>query len=300
MVLVLDDFHRLAAGSARETVTWFVDHLPSNVQLVVSTRTDPALPLGTLRARGQLAELRVDALRFTTAEADEFLNGRLALDLSAADVESLVGRTEGWPAGIYLAALSLAGSPDKSGLVRAFDGTSAHVVDFLAGEVLAAHEPELQTFMLRTAVLERLCAPLCDAVLDRRGSAAALDSLARTNLFLLPLDDRRHWFRFHHLFAQILRVELERREPELAPSLHRRAFEWHSEFGTTDEAIHHAVAAARLPGGRPADRGDVGVLRERRPDGVRAGLAVALPTRDRRRRAAAAARQGLGVGAARA
>ena len=247
VVLVLDDFHRLAAGSARETVTWFVDHLPSNAQLVVSTRTDPALPLGTLRARGQLAELRADALRFTTAEADEFLNGRLGLDLSAADVESLVGRTEGWPAGIYLAALSLAGSPDKSGLVRAFDGTSAHVVDFLAGEVLAAHEPELQTFMLRTAVLERLCAPLCDAVLDRRGSAAALDSLARTNLFLLPLDDRRHWFRFHHLFAQILRVELERREPELAPSLHRRAFEWHSEFGTTDEAIHHAVAARAFP-----------------------------------------------------
>ena len=243
VVLVLDDFHRLSAGSTYEGFGWFVDHLPSAVQLVVSTRTDPALPLGTLRARGQLLELRADELRFTAAEAEEFLNDRLELDLTRADVELLVSRVEGWPAGIYLAALSLAGTADRPGLVRAFDGTSVHVVDFLASEVLAAHEPELQTFMLRTSVLERLCAPLCDAVLEQSESADALHLLARSNLFLLPLDDRRQWLRFHHLFAQILRVELERREPELVPSLHRRAFEWHSEFGTTDEAIHHAVAA---------------------------------------------------------
>jgi LuxR family maltose regulon positive regulatory protein len=243
VALVLDDFHRLPSGPTHESVAWFVDHLPSTVQLVLATRTDPALPLGTLRARGQLLELRADELRFTAGEADEFLNGRLGLELAPADVALLVARTEGWPAGIYLAALSLAGSADKHGLVRAFDGTSAHVVDFLAGEVLAAHAPDLQRFMLRTAVLERLCAPLCDALLEEAGSAQALESLARTNLFLLPLDDRRRWFRFHHLFAQILRVELERREPQLVPALHRRAFEWHRECGTTDEAIHHAVAA---------------------------------------------------------
>jgi LuxR family maltose regulon positive regulatory protein len=247
VALVLDDFHRLSSGSTRETIAWFVNHLPANVQLVLSTRTDPALPLGTLRVRGQLLELRADELRFTTHEAGEFLNERLELDLTGADIDLLVARTEGWPAGIYLAALSLAGTEDKHGLVAAFDGTSAHVVDFLAGEVLAAHEPELQRFMLRTSVLERLCAPLCDAVLDDAGSAQALDELARTNLFLLPLDDRRRWFRFHHLFAQILRVELEKREPQLIPTLHRRAFQWHGEFGTTDEAIHHAVAAKAFP-----------------------------------------------------
>ena len=243
VVLVLDDFHRLSGTTARESVAWFVDHLPASVQLVLATRTDPALRLGTLRARGQLLELRADELRFTAAEAGEFLDDRLGLGLATEDVELLVARTEGWPAGIYLAALSLAGTDDKHGLVLAFDGTSAHVVDFLAGEVLAAHEPELQTFMLRTSVLERLCAPLCDAVLDTPGSAHALDKLARTNLFLIPLDDQRRWFRFHHLFAQLLRVELARREPDLVPTLHRRAFEWHRESGTTDEAIHHAVAA---------------------------------------------------------
>jgi LuxR family maltose regulon positive regulatory protein len=242
VVLVLDDFHRLSSPSTRQSVGWFVEHLPASVQLVISTRTDPPLPLGALRAHGQLLELRADELRFTPPEASEFLNGRLGLELAESDVELLVARTEGWPAGIYL-ALSLAGSADRHGLVKAFDGTSAHVVDFLASEVLAAHEPELQTFMLRTSVLERLCAELCDAVLERDGSAAALRSLARTNLFLLPLDDRRRWFRFHHLFAQILRVELERREPGLVGDLHRRAFEWHSRSGTTDEAIHHAVAA---------------------------------------------------------
>src|SRR6185369_10984378 len=139
-----------------------------------------------------------------------------------ADVELLVARTEGWPAGIYLAALSLAGAPDRHALVAAFDGTSAHVVDFLAGEVLAAHAPELQTFMLRTSVLERLSAPLCDAVLEDDASADALELLARTNLLL---------------------VALERREPDLVPGLHRRAFAWHSAHGTTEEAIHHAVAA---------------------------------------------------------
>ncbi|HEY6889903.1 MAG TPA: LuxR C-terminal-related transcriptional regulator [Solirubrobacter sp.] len=241
VAVVLDDFHRLSSASTRESVAWFVGRLPANVQLVLSTRSDPALPLATLRVRGELLELRADELRFTTDEAGEFLNQRLGLQLEAEDVALLVARTEGWPAGIYLAALSLAGAEDKHGLVAAFDGTSARVVDFLAGEVLAAHPPELQRFMLHTSVLERLSAPLCDAVTGTTGAGRALDSLARTNLFLLALDDRHRWFRFHHLFAQILRVELSKREPELVPELHRRAFEWHREFGTTDEAIHHAV-----------------------------------------------------------
>ena len=245
VALVLDDFHRISDVTA---VAWFAAHLPPGVQLVIATRTDPELPVGTLRAHGQLAELRADELRFTGAEAAEFLNGRLSLGLAPADVDLLVARTEGWPAGIYLAALLLASAGDRHALVAAFDGTSAHVVDFLATEVLAAHPPELQAFMLRTAVLERLCAPLCDAVLDAEGSAAALDSLARTNLFLLPLDHHRRWYRFHHLFAQLLRAELGRREPELVPELHRRASAWHRGSGTTEEAIHHAVAAGEFAG----------------------------------------------------
>jgi LuxR family maltose regulon positive regulatory protein len=240
---VLDDFHRLGSASARESVGWFVEHLPPTVQLVLSTRADPALALGALRAHGELVELRADDLRFTLDEAGEFLNARLGLELAADDVELLVARTEGWPAGIYLAALSLTGKDDKPAHVRAFDGTSAHVVDFLSTEVLDGFDPELQAFMLRTSVLERLCAPLCDAVTGESVSAAALESLARTNLFLLPLDDRREWFRFHHLFAQLLRVELERREGELVPELHARAYAWHREYGTADEAIEHAVAA---------------------------------------------------------
>lgn len=241
--LVLDDFHRLSDGPARASVAWFVDRLPPTVQLVVSTRTDPALPLARLRAHGALAELGVDDLRFTLDEAVEFLDTRLGLGLGVDDVRLLVARTEGWPAGLYLAALSLAGRRNKAALVRAFDGTGADVVDFLSGEVLAGYDEELQTFMVRTAVLERLCAELCDAVLERNGSAAALASLARSNLFLIPLDARRRWFRFHHLFARILRVELDRREPAAAAALHRRACAWHRAAGTTDEAIHHALAA---------------------------------------------------------
>ena len=243
VVLVLDDFHRLAGGSARESVAWFVEHVPATVQVVLATRADPPLPLGALRAHGQLLELRADDLRFTAEEAGEFLNDGLGLGLAAADVELLVARTEGWPAGVYLAALSLSGTPDKTALVRAFDGTSAHVVDFLSSEVLASYDADMQAFMLHTSVLERLCADLCDAVLGDASAAATLDSLARSNLFLLPLDDRRRWFRFHHLFAQLLRVELERREPAVVRDLHRRAYEWHNEFGTTDEALHHALAA---------------------------------------------------------
>jgi LuxR family maltose regulon positive regulatory protein len=241
-VLVLDDVHRLSSPSTRESLAWFVQHRPASLQLVLSSRMDPALPLGTLRAQRQLLELRADELRFTDAEAAEFLNERLGLDLDPADVALLVARTEGWPAGLYLAALSLAGTTDKRALVRAFDGTSAHVLDFLAGEVLAGYEPALQRFMLRTSVLERLRAELCDAVLDGDDSAAALAAVARSNLFLVPLDGRERWFRFHHLFAQILRVELERREPVLVPQLHQRAYWWHRASGTTEEAIHHAVA----------------------------------------------------------
>ena len=241
--LILDDFHRLANGPARESLDWFIQRLPSSFQLVLASRMDPAFALGTLRARGELLELRADELRFTHEEAAEFLNERLELELDPGDLELLVTRTEGWPAGLYLAALSLEGKADKHSLVVAFDGTSAHVVDFLADDVLSGYDDELQAFMLRTSVLERFCPGLCDEVLGYSDAGAALDALARSNLFLIPLDGHRQWFRFHHLFAQILRVELERREPELVPELHRRAYDWHRASGTTEEAIYHALAA---------------------------------------------------------
>ena len=182
-------------------------------------------------------------LRFTCEEADAFLNGRLRLGLTPDDVEALMEKAEGWPAGLYLAALSLQHAADRHALVRRFGGSNRHVVDFLVTEVLEAHDPPAQTLMLRTSVLERLSGPLCDAVLEQEGSAAMLDALSRSNLFLVPLDDEGGWYRFHHLFAQLLRVELERREPGLAPALHRRAYCWHRDHGTTDEAIRHAIAA---------------------------------------------------------
>ena len=173
--------------------------------------------MGALRAHGELLELRAGDLRFTCEEADAFLNGRLGLGLTPEDVEALVEKTEGWPAGLYLAALSLQHAADRHALVRRFGGSNRHVVDFLVTEVLEAHDPPAQALMLRTSVLERLSGPLCDAVLEQEGSAAMLDALSRSNLFLVPLDDEGGWYRFHHLFAQLLRVELERREPGAGP-----------------------------------------------------------------------------------
>ena len=243
ITLILDDFHRLSSVPARASVRWFIDHAPPGFQLVLASRTEPILPVGTLRAHGELLELRAGDLRFTCEEADAFLNGRLGLGLTPEDVEALVGKTEGWPAGLYLAALSLQHAADRHAFVRRFGGSNRHVVDFLETEVLQAHDPAAQALMLRTSVLERLSGPLCDAVLEQEGSAAMLDALSRSNLFLVPLDDESGWYRFHHLFAQLLRVELERREPGLAPALHRRAYGWHRDHGTTGEAIQHAIAA---------------------------------------------------------
>ena len=243
ITLILDDFHRLSSGAARQSIAWFLEHAPPGFQLVLASRTEPILPVATLRAHGELLELRAGDLRFTCEEADAFLNGRLGLGLTPEDVEALVGKTEGWPAGLYLAALSLQHAADRHALVRRFGGSNRHVVDFLVTEVLEAHDPPAQALMLRTSVLERLSGPLCDAVLEQEGSAAMLDALSRSNLFLVPLDDEGGWYRFHHLFAQLLRVELERREPGLAPALHRRAYCWHRDHGTAGEAIQHAIAA---------------------------------------------------------
>ena len=241
--LILDDFHHLTGAAAREHVAWFVDHAPAAFQLVLSTRSEPALRLAALRTHGELLELRADDLRFTAGEAEAFLNGCLGLGLAAGDTDELIERTEGWPAGLYLAALSLTGTADRHAFVRRFGVSSRSVADFLVTEVLEAHDPAMQALMLRSSVLGRLCGPLCDAVLEQHDSGAMLDTLSRTNLFLLPLDDERGWYRFHRLFAQLLRVELEQRQPGIAQALHQRAHAWHRDHGTTDEAIQHAIRA---------------------------------------------------------
>ena len=295
ITLILDDFHRLSGVPARASVVWFIDHAPPGLQLVLASRTEPVLPVAALRAHGDLLELRADDLRFTSEEADAFLNGRLGLDLTPEDVEALVGKTEGWPAGLYLAALSLQHTADRSAFVRRFGGSNRHVLDFLVTEVLEAHDPPAQALMLRTSVLERLSGPLCDAVMEQEGSAAMLGALSRTNLFLVPLDDEGGWYRFHHLFAQLLRVELEQREPGSAPALHRRAYAWHRDHGTTDEAIQHAIAAgAHAEAGELIQTSWISHANTCRYDTVLAWL-QRVPRGDTERRRTAA--PGSGVGA---
>ena len=243
VVLILDDFHRLS-GAALDSMAWFIEQAPSGLRLVLSTRIEPTLPLALLRARGELIELRLGDLRFTPGETDEFLNGRLGLGLERQDVEALVDRTEGWPAGLYLAALSLSRDADRHDFVTRFGASpNRHVNDFLEAEVLQAHDPPTQALMLRSSILGRLCGPLCDAVLEQQDSAVMLDELARTNLFLVPLGDQGGWYRFHPLFAQLLRMELGRRAPGVVPALHRRAYSWHRDHGTAEEAIYHAIEA---------------------------------------------------------
>ena len=243
VALVLDDFHRLSNGPACDTVAWFVENVPRSFQLVIATRAEPALHVPVLRARGDLLELRADDLRFSLQEAEAFLNGRLGLGLAADDVATLVAKTDGWPAGLYLAALSLGRVPDKHAYVAGFGASSRHVVDLLVTEVLETEDPAKQALMRRCAVLERISGPLCAAVTGEKDSTEMLATLAVTNLFLTPLDDEGGWYRFHTLFRELLRVELERREPSLAPTLHRRAYAWHLEQGNLEEAVDHALEA---------------------------------------------------------
>ena len=241
--LVLDDFHLLSSGPARESVAWFIEHAPTTFRPVLATRSEPALPLAALRAHAALLELRAGDLAFTRGEADSLLNDRLDLGLTLRSIDGLVERTEGWAAGLYLAGLSLHAADDRDAFATRFGAESRNVVDFLLDEVLAAHDPGTQELMLRSSILDRLSGPLCDAVLEQEGTGRVLERLSRVNLFLLPLDEQGQWYRFHHLFARLLRVELEHREPGLALELHRRASAWYRANGSVDAAIEHALAA---------------------------------------------------------
>jgi LuxR family maltose regulon positive regulatory protein len=247
LVLVLDDYHLVTNAVCRASLGFFVDHLPANVHLMVATRVDPPLALARLRASGELVELRIAELGFTSAEADLLLGEAMGLELTADQTERLRERTEGWAAGLYLAGLSLRGQPDPGPFIASFEAGHRHVVDYLGTEVLARQPEPLRSFMVRTSVLQRLSGPLCDAVLETKGSAELLAELEQANLFLIALDNHRHWYRYHHLFAQLLHLELAGRDPDLVPLLHRRAATWHQDNGDVEAAVHHASAAGDYP-----------------------------------------------------
>jgi LuxR family maltose regulon positive regulatory protein len=243
LVLVLDDYHMIGNEEIHEGLALLVERLPPRLHLAMATRSDPPLPLARMRVRGELLEVRSDALRFSDEEATVLLNDVLGLGLSGGDVTRLQRRTEGWAAALYLAALSLRGHPDAAGFIGAFAGDNHHIVDYLGGEVLAGQPADRREFLLRTSILERLCGPLCDAVTERSGSSAALEEIERANLFLVPLDSTRTWYRYHHLFGELLKHELKRSEPELVVVLHGRACAWFRAAGAIPEAVQHAISA---------------------------------------------------------
>jgi LuxR family maltose regulon positive regulatory protein len=246
VVLILDDYHLVLRRAVHEQLGFFISRMPANLHLVLATRSDPMLPLARLRASGGLAEVRTDDLRFGPIEADHLLNDVLGLGLAPTDIHLLHRRTEGWAAGLYLAALSLAGRADTATFIRTFAGDNRHIVDYLMAEVLEGQPEPLRSFLLRTSVLGRLNGALCDAVLQTSGSASVLQKIERENLFVVPLDTSRHWYRYHQLFGELLRTELRRTEPDLVADLHRRAAAWFESEGLIDEAVRHLLAAGDI------------------------------------------------------
>ncbi len=244
-LLVLDDYHVISAPQVHESLSFLVEHRPAGICVVLASRSDPPLSLARLRARGQLTEIRVAELRFTPAEAGKLLQHAVSA-LPDASVAALAARTEGWAAGLALAALSLRGQDDAAGFVAAFTGSHRYVLDYLAEEVLERQGEQLRTFLLETSVLDRLSGPLCDAVTGREGSQALLEAAERAGLFLVPLDEVRGWWRYHHLFADLLRALLQQEQPGRLAQLHRNAAAWCEEHGLADDAIGHAAAAGEM------------------------------------------------------
>lgn len=245
-VLVLDDYHVISAQPIHDTLIFLLEHVPA-LRWVITTRTDPPLPLGRLRARGQLLELRAADLRFTQAETAQFFNEVMQIALPPAAVQKLAAHTEGWVTGLQLAALAMQSSPDRAAFIRDFSGSHRYVADYLADEVLQHLPAATQRFLLYTSITERMCAELCDALLelDAAGEVSSqpmLEALERANLFLIPLDGERRWYRYHHLFADLLRQRLPRRHLPLAGELHRRAAAWFAQNGLVEDAIRHMIA----------------------------------------------------------
>ncbi len=242
-ILVLDDYHVIDSKPVDNVLTFLLEHLPPQMHLVIASREDPHLPLARLRARGQLTELRAADLRFTPAEAAEFLNRVMGLNLSAEDIAALETRTEGWIAGLQLAALSMQGRSDTASFIQAFTGSHRFVLDYLVEEVLQRQPEDIRSFLLKTAILDRLSGSLCDAVTGREDGKGMLETLERGNLFIIPLDDQRQWYRYHPLFAEVLQARLIDEQPDQVFSLHQRASEWYEHNGSAADAIRHALAA---------------------------------------------------------
>jgi LuxR family transcriptional regulator, maltose regulon positive regulatory protein len=277
VVLVLDDYHVIDARDVQVGMVFLLDHLPPNVHLVIASRADPSLPLARLRARGELEEIRASDLRFTPDEAAAYLNEVMGLHLTADDVAALEQRTEGWIAALQLAALSIQGRADVTDFIASFAGDDRYIVDYLAEEVLQRQPERVRTFLLQTSILDRLCAPLCNAVTGQDDGKGMLEALERGNLFVVPLDDRRRWYRYHHLFGDVLRAHLSDERPDDVAELHRRASGWYEQNGERPEAIHHALAARDF--GHAADLVELAwpALRNRREENVLRGWFAALP-----------------------
>lgn len=243
--LVLDDYHVIDTSALHKALAFLLDHLPPQMHLFIATRSNPPLLLARLRGRGELMELRAAELRFTSQEVAAFLNQVTGVSLAAEDVTALEARTEGWIAGLQLAALSMQGrdAEQMANFVQAFTGSHHYVIDYLTEEVFERQTQGVQAFLLQTSILERLTGPLCDAVTGQADGRITLEKLDQGNLFVVPLDEERRWYRYHHLFADLLRQRLQQAQPELVPELHRRASAWHEQHGWASEAVSHALVA---------------------------------------------------------
>ena len=242
-VLVLDDYHVVDAKSIDDALTFLLEHQPPQMHLVIASREDPNLPLARMRVRGQLTELRVKELRFTSSEAAGFLNQAMDLDLSAEEIAALETRTEGWIAGLQMAALSMQGRDDTAAFIQAFAGSHHFVFDYLVGEVLGRQPEHVRSFLQQTSILDRLSGPLCETVTGQQDGKGTLQTLEQDNLFIIPLDDKRQWYRYHHLFADVLQARLMEEQPDQVSALHGRASEWYEDNGSPADAIRHALAA---------------------------------------------------------
>jgi LuxR family maltose regulon positive regulatory protein len=265
-LLVLDDFQLVEDAAIRDAVSYLLDHLPSTLHLAIASRSDPMLPVARLRASGQLTELRAGDLRFTADEATTFLNQATGLELAPDDVVALEARTEGWIAGLQLAALSMRNHSDVSGFIRGFTGSHRFVIDYLAEEVLQRQPEHVREFLVLTSVLDRLTGSLCDALTGQIGGSETLATLERDNLFVVPLDEARQWYRYHHLFADVLRARLLATAPERVPQLHSLASGWYESAGLTEEAVRHALAAGDFDRAARVMEAAVPAIRKSRQD----------------------------------
>ncbi|CAG0988170.1 HTH-type transcriptional regulator MalT [Anaerolineales bacterium] len=276
-ILVLDDYHLTDTKAIDDALAFLIDHMPPQMHLVITTREDPSLPIPRLRARNQLIEIRAADLRFTPSEAAEFLNQVMSLDLTADEVAALESRTEGWIAGLQLAALSMKGQEDVHGFIQAFAGDHRYIVDYLVEEVLRRQPEPIRNFLLQTSILDRLNSLLCDAVTTQMGSKSKLEQLQRGNLFIIPLDDKRHWYRYHHLFADVLRMHLMAEQPDQVPALHKRASEWYEQNGLTADAIHHALVGTDFEHAAGLIERALPFMRQSRQESTLLGWLKALP-----------------------